>query len=301
MRSRVLAPLVVSAVVFLAGCGSDAGDDGSSAQDGIERDDAMGSDDAMSGDDAMGDDAMSGDDAMGNDAMGGDGMGGDDAMGGDDGMGSDDGMGALGGSARTTLLAESTVERLADEPLAWSAFAVTDVEHEHAASFVHALEATTLTISGDEQELEEGSALFVPGETPHRHGPGSAWDVLLAAPDVAAPAGVMDGAVFRSDPLEGLPSGEAELRALLVELPPDTETSVHTHPGPEYIYATRGPFIYENGIIGEADTSEGDDHTLPAGVAVQKRNPSGGDEAAFLSWFVVDPDQPFAPPASFDE
>ena len=37
---------------------------------------------------------------------------------------------------------------------------------------------------------------------------------------------------------------------------------------------------------------------LPPDTAVQKRNPFK-QPATFLSWFLVDPDEPFAPKASF--
>lgn len=70
-------------------------------------------------------------------------------------------------------------------------------------------------------------------------------------------------------------------------------------PGPEYIYATQGEIDYQNAIIGTEQTVEGMDHALPPDTAVQKRNPAGG-MATFLSFFVVDPDEPFAPEASFE-
>jgi quercetin dioxygenase-like cupin family protein len=204
--------------------------------------------------------------------------------------------GALGASAKTTVLAEATVD-LPEGPLAWTAFTVSEVKHEHADAFVHAQGSTTVTIDGESTQLADGEAMFVPAGTRHRHGSGSAWDVVLDNPDVEAPS----EPVFRSDSLEGLPDGEALLRAILVELPPDTQTSIHTHPGPEFVYVTRGPFAYENAIIGEVEAHDGDTHTAPAGTPVQKRNPDGADTGAFLSWFVVEPDEPFAPEASFGE
>lgn len=207
----------------------------------------------------------------------------------------------LGGTARTVLLGEVTVDELPDGPLAWSGFPVSDAGHEHAAGFVHAREATTVTIDGRQQEVQPGDAVFVPDGARHEHGAGLAWDVLLADPQVAPPTGVTEPPVFRSEPFEGLPDGSAQLRTLLVELQPGGETSVHTHPGPEYIYVTRGRFMYENAVIGAVEAVEGDGHTLPAATAVQKRNEEGGSIAAFLSWFVVDPDAPFAPSASFEE
>ena len=205
--------------------------------------------------------------------------------------------GALGGSDETVLLAEATAP-LPEAPLAWTAYDVPRLKHGHGPSFVHARADTTLTVADDRKTLMEGQAAFVPGGAPHEHGDGLAWDVVLAAPGAAPPPGVTAPPVFASKPLEGLPNGSAKLSALLVTLPPGAQTSVHTHPGPEFIYVTRGRFDYQNAIVGQVKTGEGDGHTLRTDTAVQKRNPSGGP-AAFLSWFIVDPDKPFAPPASF--
>lgn len=220
---------------------------------------------------------------------------------GDAGMGADGpGDGALGGSAGTEVLAETTLDGLPPGPLAWTAFEVRDVEHRHAAAFVHAHEDTTLAVDGEEEELGAGAARYVPAEAPHRHGDGSAWDVLLAEPEVAAPDGGA-GPVFTSGELEGLPDGETLLRSILVVLPPGTSTSVHSHPGPEFIHVTRGSFVYENAVVGAVETAEGDGHAVGRDLAVQKRNPEDGGEAAFLSWFVVDADEPFTSRASFED
>lgn len=216
----------------------------------------------------------------------------------------DGGMGmmgdGLGGDAESELLAEAEMTSVPDGPLVWRGFVVSDVEHEHGPAFVHAREATTVTVTGAERRLDDGDAVFVPAGATHIHGAGESWDVVLTAPDHDAPAGA-SAEVFRSDVLEGIPGDGVLLRAILVELPPGTQTSVHTHPGPEFIYVTRGPFMYESGVTGEQRTAEGDSHTLPPDTPVQKRKPDGEQAAAFLSWFVVDPSEPFTTGSSFDE
>lgn len=244
---------------------------------------------------------------MGGDGMGGDGTsphGMDDAMGGGMDGGMDDATGggmdnALGGSARTDTLAQVTVEELPDGPLAWSAFEVEDVEHRHAGGFVHAREDTTLTLDGEERSLRAGEAAYVAADVAHTHGDGTSWDVLLAAPDVAPPDGATGGTLFTSGELVGVPETPVELHAVLVELAPGSSTSVHIHPGPEFIHVTEGSFVYENDRVGSLETGKGDGHAIGPDVPVQKRNPEDGGDAAFLSWFVVDPDEPFASEASF--
>ena len=277
MRKTVIAATSIAAALVLTACGPEGAEPAEPATGTSAMDGGAGGTSEMDG----GPSAMDGGD------------GGTSMMNG--------GEQGLGGTARTVLLGEATVDELPDGPLAWSGFPVSDAAHEHSAGFVHAREATTVTIDGRQQELEQGDAVFLPDGARHEHGAGLAWDVLLADPQVAPPPGVTEPAVFRSEPLEGLPDGSAQLQTLLVELQPGGSTSVHTHPGPEYIYVTRGPFVYENAVIGAVEAAEGDDHTLPAGPAVQKRKEDRDSTAAFLSWFVVDPDAPFAPPASFQQ
>jgi hypothetical protein len=128
------------------------------------------------------------------------------------------------------------------------------------------------------------------------------WHIVLADPEAELPE-ELEGAevAFSSGELAGLPDGPAALRFLLVDLPMmDSATTVHSHPGPEYIYVSEGEIEYETGLADTEMLTVGDDRALPADTAVQKRNPTG-EPAAFLSWFVVDPEAPFAPETSFDE
>lgn len=213
--------------------------------------------------------------------------------------------GMLGGSAQTETLAEAQVEQLPDEPLAWVAYAAApeqSLTHRHAPGFVYAEdEEHAVTIDGQEIMLQPGEAVFVGQDVEHTHVTGSFWDILLTAPDAEPPSGLEDAEqVFASVPLEGIPEPPVTISFIRVELPPGSQTSIHTHPGSEFIYETEGAIDYQNAIIGTERTEAGGTHMLPRDTAVQKRNPEG-ETAVFLSWFIVDPDMPFAPEASFDE
>ena len=84
-----------------------------------------------------------------------------------------------------------------------------------------------------------------------------------------------------------------------VVLPPGGETIVHTHPGPEFIYQLSGRIDYQNADALIEGMTAGGAESIADGVAVQKRNPFM-QSAEFLSWFLVDPEQPFATAARFD-
>ena len=119
----------------------------------------------------------------------------------------------------------------------------------------------------------------------------NAPDYILADPAVET--------VFVSPTLEGIPENPLAV-FVLVKVPQGGETSVHTHPGPEFIYQLSGGIDYQNGIVSVLQMTNGDIEGIPPATSVQKRNPSGGT-AAFLSWFLVDPSQPFASPAFFHD
>jgi hypothetical protein len=90
------------------------------------------------------------------------------------------------------------------------------------------------------------------------------------------------------------------VRFLLVDLhAEDGQTIVHTHPGPEFIYVAQGRIEYETGLEEAVELTVGADAALPADTGVQKRNVSE-DRARFWSWFIVDPQRPFAAEATFD-
>ena len=105
--------------------------------------------------------------------------------------------------------------------------------------------------------------------------------------------------VFVSPTLKGISKNPLTV-FVLVKVPPGGETSVHTHPGPEFIYQLSGGIDYQNDIVGMLQMTNGDIEGIPPATSVQKRNPSGG-ATVFLSWFLVDPSQPFASPAFFHD
>lgn len=212
----------------------------------------------------------------------------------------------LGGSAETAELASQEVDSLPETSLRWIVFDVAHVDDEVAvgsvaAALVYAHEGShTVTLAGEEMNLEEGQASFVEGDELGLAGAEGLWLSLLIGADADIPAQLGDADVIaKSDVLRGVPQEAGQLSFVMVELPMDSATAVHSHPGPEFIYVTRGEIEYQTGVTGTEALSVADGRTLSAGVAVQKRNPAG-ERAAFISWFVVDPDAPFAMEASFE-
>lgn len=218
------------------------------------------------------------------------------------------GGGALGGTAKVSTLARAPVESQAPDTAAWNAWRVElqpgeELQHSHAFSTVYAQQGLhALEVGSETKSIEpEGGAIVTDGQThTHRAGdePSIFWDVLLAKPGTELPDAQNAERIFETEPLEGIPQ-EAEVAFLDVVLPPGGETTTHTHPGPETIYITNGPFEYQNGIEGSATVNQGDLKSIPPDTAVQKRNPGEG-KPRFLSWFVVDPSKEFAPPTKFE-
>jgi quercetin dioxygenase-like cupin family protein len=214
--------------------------------------------------------------------------------------------GALGGTAAVTTLARAQLDSRPAGPVAWvaDAFRLTPgrpLEHAHEPAFVYVREgAALLTDRGEEERLGVGRGAFVPGGASHRHGAANqsatVWEIRLAAPGAPSPSGARR--VFESEPLQGIP--ERPLASFLEVTVPARggATTVHTHPGPEFIYQLAGRIEYENALIGARKLGPGGAEGIPPDTAVQKRNPFAAD-ASFLSWFLVDPDEPFAPGARF--
>ena len=209
---------------------------------------------------------------------------------------------ALGGNARTTVLAQLNLDELPTGPLAWVTHRLVleagdEVTHQHQTAFVYAAKGAH---GLDGQTLLEGQGTAVEAEVEHRHvasdGPSTFWETRLDRPG-SAPAGFDVETIFESPVMEDIPAKPLAVFVLVV-IPPDGETSVHTHPGPEFIYQLSGGIDYQNGIIGVRQMTPGDVEGIPPVTSVQKRN-STGEDAAFLSWFLVDPAQPFASPATF--
>ena len=218
------------------------------------------------------------------------------------------GGGALGGNAKVGTLARAAIESEPPDAAAWNAWRVElepgrKLRHTHAFSTIYAEQGShTLTVGSDTKTIEaEGGAIVIAGQA-HTHEAGDQgstfWDVLLAEPGTDLPNAPNAERVFETDQLEGIPE-QAEVAFLDVVLPPGGQTTVHTHPGPETIYITDGPFQYENGIEGATTVDDGDVKSIPPNTAVQKRNPGDG-RPRFLSWFIVDPAKEFAPTTNFE-
>lgn len=218
------------------------------------------------------------------------------------------GKGALGGNAKVGSLASAAIESEPPPDAAWNALRVKlapgeRLEHKHAFSTVYAQEGTnTLTVDSKAKEIKaKGGAIVQNGER-HVHEakdePSVFWDVLLDEPGTQLPSVERAERVFETEPLQGIPE-QAKVAFLDVVLPPGGgKTTVHTHPGPETIYITDGPFEYQNGIEGSSTVDDGDVKSIPPNTPVQKRNPGDG-KPRFLSWFIVDPSKDFAPAAEF--
>lgn len=220
------------------------------------------------------------------------------------------GRGALGGGAQTETLARRADVRVPEGKVAWVAREVRlepgqELRHEHPFSTVYAQKGIhRLETPDGSTELPAGKGAAVAAGSVHTHAatsgrPSVFWDVLLAEPGAELPKARQAELIFESEPLDGVPENPT-LAFIKVTLPPGTQTSVHTHPGPEFIFGIEGNFAYQNAIEGIRENfGPGDKAGIPPETAVQKR--ATGETASFLSWFLVDQNRPFAPPAKFSE
>jgi quercetin dioxygenase-like cupin family protein len=224
------------------------------------------------------------------------------------GAGGPDARSELGGSARTKTLDRARTQRPGG-PAAWVAHEARlgpgdSFRHTHEFAFVYTRRGRfVLRIGGRSRALREGEGAAVAEGASHRHsaGPdgGVLWEVRLAPPGAPAPPGPKTSRVFESEPLRGIPPSPTA-SFIEVSLPPrGGETTVHTHPGPEFIYQLAGRIDYQNAIVGTKKLGPGDAEGIPPGTPVQKRNPSARS-TKFLSLFLVDPGRPFAPRATFE-
>lgn len=218
-----------------------------------------------------------------------------------------DGMEVMGTDADITVAAEARMASLPSEPLGWVGYHVAgadgvDGPYSWGPAFLHADDRTRVVeVDGAEVTLEPGEAVFLEEGVDHTVPDGGSWAFLLTDPGAAPPVGLEDAdREFSSGPLQGLPDGDAGVRFLVVDLPPDGgQTAIHTHPGPEYIAVVEGELEYETGLDAATVLTVGAEAALPRDTAVQKRNPTE-ELSRFWSWFVVDPDEPFAVEATFD-
>jgi len=216
------------------------------------------------------------------------------------------GSGGLGGDAEVVELATAQLGAAPTGESAWIAEEYRiepsgELEHRHEFAFVYARDgAHKLELEEERRDIEPGAGAVVPADVTHRHratgeGGSTFWEIRLASTDAATPPGARK--IFRSEPLESIPE-RPQASFLLVRIAPGGETSVHTHPGPELIYQLTGRILYQNALIGTVELGPGGLEGIPPKTEVQKRNRSDAD-AEFLSWFLVDPEEPFAPGARF--
>ena len=220
-------------------------------------------------------------------------------------MGSD----GLGDSSETRLLAQYQLRERPAGPVVWAAHEVRlaaggSIEHGHEFAFVYGAEGnSTVASEGAREEIVLGAGAAVPAGATHVHEAGADeatfWEVRLALPGAPLPEGYGAASlVFESEELSGIPESPRAVFVSVV-LPPGGETIVHTHPGPEFIYQLSGRIDYQNADRLIGGLARGGAEGIAAEVAVQKRNPFMGS-AEFLSWFLVDPERPFATAARFD-
>lgn len=94
-----------------------------------------------------------------------------------------------------------------------------------------------------------------------------------------------------SEPLRGLRAGPQLARLVRVAMSPGAQTPVHTHPGPELVYAPQTPIIFQT--EGRLRWVMGRDlAVVPGDSPLQARNISA-QEAWFLALFIVADGAPF--------
>jgi quercetin dioxygenase-like cupin family protein len=217
------------------------------------------------------------------------------------------GGGVLGGNADATYLTRLSLDEIPEGPWAWVTHRVEleegeKITHRHKPAFVYSIEGMHDLMTAGTNRVREGQASTVRSENEHSHrasfGPSVFWETMLDRPG-SGPPGIEAETLFESPVLVDIPKNPLVI-FILVEIPLGGETSIHTHPGPEFIYQLSGGIDYQNGIIGARRMVAGDVEGIPPLTAVQKRNPSDG-KAVFLSWFLVDTEKDFASPAAFAE
>jgi len=217
------------------------------------------------------------------------------------------GGGVLGGNAEATYLTRMSLDEIPEGPWAWVTHRVEleageKITHRHRPAFVYSIDGMHDLMTAGTNRVREGQASSVRSEIEHSHrasfGPTVFWETRLDRPG-STPAGFEAETIFESPVLEYIPENPLVV-FILVEIPPGGETSVHSHPGPEFIYQLSGGIDYHDDIIGVRKMVAGDGQGLPPLTAVQKRNPSD-EEAVFLSWYLVDTEKDFASPASFTD
>jgi quercetin dioxygenase-like cupin family protein len=166
------------------------------------------------------------------------------------------------------------------------------VDQEHGVEFLYALGGNAEVASGGQKmTLDTGRAAAIPaGVRRSYRGDGRIVSFVLGsrAPSWSA------GEVLRSgcsERLTGLRAGRQSARLVRVALSPGAQTPVHTHPGPELVFAPETPIILQT--EGRLRWVMGRDLAMvPGDAPLQARNISAG-EAWFLALFIVADGAPF--------
>lgn len=118
----------------------------------------------------------------------------------------------------------------------------TNAEHTHRGGFVYVLNgSSTVKIEGEEIQLQQGEAVWVPEGVPHTHtGDGSTklWTFsleLVLDPNSGPPA-------FVSKEMVGYQEGPHLARLVADEYPVGASTPLHRHYGPEVVYVRDGQY-----------------------------------------------------------
>lgn len=166
------------------------------------------------------------------------------------------------------------------------------ISQHHGVEFVIVLRGRAeVTAGGQTTSLEMGNATAVAAGVPRSYrGDGRIVSFVLGTRAPSWSAGKVLGAAC-SEPLTGLRSGPQLARLVRVELSPSAQTPVHTHPGPELLYAPDTPIILQT--EGRLRWVMGQELAMvPGDAPVQVRN-IGSAEAWFLALFIVAEGAPF--------
>lgn len=167
-----------------------------------------------------------------------------------------------------------------------------EVTHEHGLEFVYALQGEAeVTFAGQTVRIEQGKAAAIPAGVRRTYrGNGRIVSFVLAPPE-GSWGEVEVTRSGRTGALSGFRAGPQMARLVRVALSPGAQTPVHTHPGPELVYAPETPVILQT--EGRLRWVMGRDLALfPGDVPLQVRNISAG-EAWFLALFIVADGAPF--------
>ena len=128
----------------------------------------------------------------------------------------------------------------------------TNTQHSHAGGFAYVMNGSSaLKMDGEEYQLQQGQAMWVPEGTPHTHtGDGNTklWTFsleLVLDPQAGQPA-------FVSKELVGYTDGPHLARIVSDEYPVGATTPPHRHYGPEVVFVREG--TYELNYAGSPQT-----------------------------------------------